>query len=259
MSAIPPSTPFPVPGLNGTSDNANPAEFLSFLRNIINEYLGDSCPRITKNKDTWVTIVNGLTDHLLGTFPLPDVVSWDAMEEKVEMTGVSLEVIRRVFLRVESVDIGSEGIVRKLSARLLDFCKALDIWREAEVACAEGMSSPAQLRCMAFETLVSVLRCLGDNTPMISEEHDPSWKSLRIILKEYVAVVQGLMSPATPLPNSFVVSFYSKPHVSSSKGPDQEEASPLEVFIPSLSRIPSFLILIIDVLPNYLNLTCFIA
>ncbi len=93
MSAVPPSTPFPVPGLNGTSDNATPAEFLSFLRNLINEYLGDNCPRITK-KDTWVTVVNGLTDHLLGTFPLPDVVSWNAMQEKVEMTEVSLEVIK---------------------------------------------------------------------------------------------------------------------------------------------------------------------
>lgn len=196
MSAIPPSTPFPVPGLNGTSDNATPAEFLSFLRSIINEYLGDNCPRITKTKDTWVTIVNGLTDHLLGTFPLPDVVSWNAMEEKVVMTEVSLDVIRRVFLRVESVDIGSEGIVRKLSARLLDLCKALDVWREAEVIYGEGMFSPAYLKDRAFETLVSVLRCLGDNTPMISEEHDPSWKSLRIILKEYIAVVQGMFSLA---------------------------------------------------------------
>ncbi len=118
-----------MPGLNGTSDNATPAEFLSFLRNLINEYLGDNCPRITK-KDTWVTVVNGLTDHLLGTFPLSDVVSWNAMQEKVEMTEVSLEVIRRVFLRVENVDVGSEGITRKLSARLLDLCRVLDVWGE---------------------------------------------------------------------------------------------------------------------------------
>ena len=192
MSAVPPSTPFPVPGLNGTSDNATPAEFLSFLRNLINEYLGDNCPRITKNKDTWVTVVNGLTDHLLGTFPLPDVVSWNAMQEKVEMTEVSLEVIRRVFLRVDNVDIGSEDITRKLSARLLDLCRVLDVWGEMEVDCGEGMFSPVHLKGRAFETLVSVLRCLGDNTPMTSEEYDPSWKSLRVILQEYVAVVQGM-------------------------------------------------------------------
>ncbi len=61
-----------------------------------------------------------------------------------------------------------------------------------EVDCGEGMFSPAHLKDRAFQTLVSVLRCLGDNTPMVSDEYNPSWKSLRVILQEYVAVVQGM-------------------------------------------------------------------
>lgn len=191
MSAVPPSTPFPVPGFNGTSSNATPTEFLNFLRSLITKYLGDNCPRVTESKETWVTVVDGLTDHLLGSFPLPEIVSWDAMDEKVVMTEVTLDVIRRVFSRVDGVYNGAEGLVQKVFARLLDLCGALDVWNEEEVVCKEGLFSPAHMKDMALVTVVSLLRGLGECSPVVLEGQTPSWKVLRMILKECIDVGQG--------------------------------------------------------------------
>ena len=50
------------------------------------------------------------------------------MQEKVEMTEATLEVIRRVFMLVESIYNGSEVLVRKMFARPLDLCRTLDVW-----------------------------------------------------------------------------------------------------------------------------------
>ncbi|KAF8961111.1 hypothetical protein BDZ97DRAFT_1258324 [Flammula alnicola] len=223
MNTIPPSTPFPVPGFNGADSNATPAEFLKFLRSLIIQYLGDDCPRITANKAAWVTIVNGLTDHLLGSFPLPDIVIWNTMEEKIVMTEVTLEVIRRVFLRVDGVYNGSEGLVRKMFARLLDLCQVLDVWTNREVVCAEGTFSPAQMNEKALNVLVSVLRGLGDSSAVLSEEHDPSWKTLRGVLKECLDVCQDLIvSPTTPTTFT-IIAFFRKPRIVRLKDQNSQE------------------------------------
>jgi serine/threonine-protein kinase ATR len=190
MSAIP-STPFPLPAFNGTNTNASPAEFLKFLRSLVTQYLGDNCPRIAENKTAWVTIVDGLTDHFLGSFPLPDIVSWNTMEEKVVMTEVTLDVIRRVFLRVDDIYNGSETLLKKVFVRLLDLCRAFDMWRETEVVCGDGIFSPSHMKEKAFSTVISVFRGLGDNSPVLSGEHDPSWKTLQTILKECVDMGDG--------------------------------------------------------------------
>ncbi|KDR84099.1 hypothetical protein GALMADRAFT_697464 [Galerina marginata CBS 339.88] len=170
MKAVPPSTPFP--GLKGSDNNTSPAEFLQFLRSITAQYLGDNAARIAaSNKDAWIAVVDGLTDHLLGSFPLPDIVSWNTMKEKIVMTEATLDVIRRVFLRVEGIYSSSEGLVKKLFVRLLNLCGVLDE--------------------KAFGVLVSILRGLGDHNPLISEGPESSWKVLRGILKECLDVCNG--------------------------------------------------------------------
>ena len=195
MSAVPTSTPFPVPGFNASSSNATPAQFLEFLRSLITQYLGDTSPRILSSaKAAWVTIVDGLTDHFLGSFPLPDVVTWETMQEKVEMTEAALEVIRRVFMRVEGIYNGSEDLVRKIFARLLDLCRTLDVWVDVGIPSGDQAFTPGYIKEKAFSLLVFLLRGLGDsdNTPPPSDhQSQPSWKMLREILKECIDVCHG--------------------------------------------------------------------
>ena len=193
MSAVPPSTPFPVPGFNASSGNATPAQFLEFLRSLITEYLGDTSPRILSSaKAAWVTIVDGLTDHFLGPFPLPDIVAWETMLEKVEMTDATLEVIKRVFMRVEGIYNGSEVLVRKMFARLLDLCRTLDVWVDVGILSGDQAFTPGYIKEKTLGLLVFLLRGLGNNTPPPSEQqYQPSWKTMREILKECVDVCHG--------------------------------------------------------------------
>ena len=193
MSVVPTSTPFPVLGFNSSSSNATPAEFLEFLRSLITQYLGDTSPRILSSaKAAWATIVDGLTDHFLGPFPLPDFVTWETMQEKVEMTEATLEVIRRVFMRVEGIYNGSEVLVRKMFARLLDLCRTLDVWVDVGIPSGDQVFTPGYVKEKALGLLVFLLRGLGDNTPPPSDQqYQPSWKTLRETLKECVDVCHG--------------------------------------------------------------------
>ena len=193
MSTVPTPTPFPVPGFNASSSNATPAQFLEFLRSLITQYLGDTSLRILSSaKAAWITIVDGLTDHFLGSFPLPDIVTWETMREKVEMTEATLEVIRRVFMRVEGIYNDSEILVRKMFVRLLDLCRILDVWVDVGILPGAPVFTPGYIREKALGLLVFLLRGLGDNIPAPSDhQSQPSWKTLREILKECVDVCHG--------------------------------------------------------------------
>ena len=193
MSTVPTSTPFPVPGFNSSSSNATPAQFLEFLRSLITQYLGETSPPILSSaKTAWVTIVDGLTDHFLGQFPLPDIVSWETMEEKVEMTEATLEVIKRVFMRVEGIYNGSEDLVRKMFARLVDLCRILDVWVDVGILSGDRAFTPGYIKEKALGLLIFLLRGLGDNSPSPSDHQcQPSWKTLGEILKECVGVCRG--------------------------------------------------------------------
>lgn len=193
MNTAPTSTPFQVPGFNGADNNATPTEFLKFLRSLTTQYLGENTSRITSdNKDTWVTIVDGLTDHLLGTFPPPDIVSWDTMKEKIVMTEATLEVIGRVFLRVDGIYDASGDLVRKLFARLLDLCRVLDVWIETEVLISKDSISPSHLKERALSVLTSILRGLGDGVSATPEQSKPYWQTLRSVLQECVDTCNGM-------------------------------------------------------------------
>jgi serine/threonine-protein kinase ATR len=188
MNNLPPSTPFSVPGFN-TADS-NPG-FLGFVRSLIDDHLSEEPPRIpSSEKGAWVTAVDGLTDTLLGPFPLPDSASWTLIGERILVLDAVLEVILRVFLRVEEIYTNSERFVKKIFARLLDLCWVLEVWTEVEIDCGGELFSPNHMKDKAFGTLVTLLRGL-DDSPMHSEQQEPSWTTLRSILKEVLDVSSG--------------------------------------------------------------------
>lgn len=189
MSRAP--TEFPVANLGDSQSGYDPAEFIVFLRSLNNDHLGDHCRRIPpKDKNNWTTIVDGLVDHFLRSFYLPGSVPWDGIQERLEVTEATLEVIRRVFLRVDGIFIGSEVLVRKIFVRLMDFCRVLDLWTATVVGNADGLSKLQEYREMVMSVLISVLRGLGSNNPVPGQQQS-ACESLREMLREGLEVCRG--------------------------------------------------------------------
>jgi len=192
MSVVPSSTPFTVPGFNG-ANNATPEGFLTFLRSLRDDFLGDQklLKSATADKDAWVTVVDGLTDHMLGPFPSPDVVAWVTMKEKIIVTEATLEVIKRVFVRVEGIFSNSEKVLKKLFVRLVDLRRILEVWTQTENTCDKDMFTPLEMKDRTCTVLTSILRGLGNSNPLTSVTPEPSWKVLKGILQESLDVCNG--------------------------------------------------------------------
>lgn len=186
-------TPFPVPSFAGPGNDATQVdEFLEFLRNLVSQYLSDQAPRISSlNKDTWITVIDGLTDHLLVSLPLPDVVSWSALREKVISVLTTLDVVERVFTRVDGIYLGTTEMVKKVFARLLDLCFALDSWVDIEMHLEDGLVHPKVLRQRGMEVLAIFLRGAGGSTMATATIVGSSWKILRFIISECLDVCHG--------------------------------------------------------------------
>jgi serine/threonine-protein kinase ATR len=193
MATLATSTAFP-PEFSNVGGDSDPAEFLKFLQAMMTRYLSDDSPRITEGKDVWVTIVDGLADSFLQSFPLPDMTLWDLMEEKVAMTETTLQIIQRVFSRVDGIYNNAEVLVKKLFRRLVDLCSVLDIWLETNVIYNDGIISPMNMKNQASNIIVSFLRGMGNNTPLLSSDGEQSWKILRSVLQESVDVCQGKLT-----------------------------------------------------------------
>lgn len=192
-TTAPSTTPFPVPTFNGSGNDASQVdEFLEFLRTLVSQYLSDHGPRISKlNKNAWVTVIDGLTDHLLATFPLPDIVSWSALREKVTSVLTTLDVVERVFERVDGIYQGTADMVKKVFARLLNLCFVLDSWINIEMELDDGLVHPKILREKGMQALVLFLRGAGGSLLSAAEIDTPSWKTLRAILNECLEVCYG--------------------------------------------------------------------
>lgn len=189
-----PSTPFPVPSFQNADADASPKQFLGFLRKLVAENLdGDPSIRIpSTNRDSWVTVVNGLSDHFLASFPTVNVVPWNAMREKLELIEITLEIIQRVTVRVDAMYSGPGDAAKKIFVRLLSLCTALDTWVDADVGIDDDVLTPLHLRNKVFEAATGLLKYLGGNIMTGGGSDEPTWKILKSILIECLEVAQGV-------------------------------------------------------------------
>jgi serine/threonine-protein kinase ATR len=186
-------TPIAVPSFTGPGNDATQVdEFLEFLRNLVSQYLSDQAPRISSvNKAPWITVIDGLTDHLLISLPLPHVVSWSALREKVISVLTSLDVVERVFMRVDGIYHGTAEMVKKVFARLLDLCFVLDSWVDIEMQLEDELVHPKILRQRGMEVLILFLRGAGGSMLNTATIAGSSWKMLRSIISECLDVCHG--------------------------------------------------------------------
>ncbi|KAK7062299.1 Serine/threonine-protein kinase atr [Favolaschia claudopus] len=251
----PPATPFPA--FDDPRSNASPQEFLDFLHNLVAQNLdGDPAVRIpASSKDLWVTVVAGLSEQFLASFPSTDRVQWHVMHEKVKLAAASLDVIRRVANRVEDVFYGPGELARRTFARLLNFCNVVEMWLDVEFEQLDGLPTPRELADDALQTALLVLRSLGGAVVHITHSKTPLWKTLRQILADCLEVVNGkcnLISRSSTLVFPVAITLFSKTPVQDATtqsllSPESEDKS-FSLVLESIGNLPTFLSTTLNIL-----------
>ncbi|KAJ7167750.1 hypothetical protein C8R46DRAFT_256342 [Mycena filopes] len=169
-------------------DSDAPRVFLVYMQDLVAD--GDS--RIQDGpKETWITVLSGVSDQFLAAFPSTDRFRWHVMHEKVRLAAATLKLIPRVLEYHEDVFHAPSDLARLLFARLLNFCNFMETWLDIECEPMEGLPTPRQVADKAFHTTVLLLRALGGAVVYLTEYKTPLWKTLRVILAECLNVVTG--------------------------------------------------------------------
>ncbi|KAJ6615603.1 hypothetical protein B0H10DRAFT_2220252 [Mycena sp. CBHHK59/15] len=254
--SIPPATPFPVPTFDDPHSDASPQEFLNFLKNLVVQNLdGDPAIRIpAANKDLWVTVVTGLSEQFLASFPSTDKVQWHVMHEKVKLASASLDVIRRVSLRVDDIFSGPGDLAKQTFARLLNFCNVVEMWLDVECEPMQGLPSPRVLAEDALQTTLLVLRSLGGAVVHIADSKIPLWKTLRAILAECLDIIEDLMLRSSTLAFPVNITLFTKTPVQDATAqdrfsPDLDDKS-YTLSLESIADLPTFLSTTLAILVN---------
>ncbi|KAJ7228144.1 hypothetical protein GGX14DRAFT_547392 [Mycena pura] len=258
--SIPSTKPFPVATFDDSQSNASPEEFLHFLKNLVAQNLdGDPAVRIpAANKELWVTVIAGLSEQFLASFPSTDTVQWHLMHEKVKLAAASLDVIRRVSVRVEGIFHGPGDLARRIFARLLNFCNVAEMWLDFEFEQLPGLPTPRELAEDALQTTLLVLRTLGNAVVQVSASKVPLWKTLRAILAECLNIVTDLVSRSSTLVFPVSITLFAETPVQDATvqeplSPESEDKS-FTLTLGSMGDVPPFLSTTLSVLAHSISL-----
>ena len=188
---FPSSTPFPIQTFQSTGDGPSPRALLNFLQNLISENLHDGrVEQIPNEKHTWVTVIAGLSDYLLSSFPSSREGAWTVLHEKITLVDTTLEVIHRVLSKVDGVWSDSGETAEKAVFRLIGICGVLDTRDDADMQ-EEGVLSPRQLRERTFAGTLELIRYLGNVDHVTRGAESRSWETAREIITECVKTSEG--------------------------------------------------------------------
>lgn len=189
---FPSSTPFPIQTFQSTGDGPSPRALLNFLQNLISENLHDGrVEQIPNEKHTWVTVIAGLSDYLLSSFPSSREGAWTVLHEKITLVDTTLEVIHRVLSKVDGVWSDSGETAEKAVFRLIGICGVLDTRDDADMQEEEGVLSPRQLRERTFAGTLELIRYLGNVDHVTRGAESRSWETAREIITECVKTSEG--------------------------------------------------------------------
>lgn len=113
---------------NGPTSSA--ADYSTLIQTILKEHLkDDSSIRIDSSaKDEWMSILEGFSEHVLQTFPAPDVALWAAMQEKVRLCGFIMELFERAARRVDTLFEDSDERSVALCQQVKHFYLTISSW-----------------------------------------------------------------------------------------------------------------------------------
>ncbi|THH16411.1 hypothetical protein EW146_g4222 [Bondarzewia mesenterica] len=199
VMSLPSSTPFPIPTFqNNVGDSTTPGALLDFLRTLISENLsGQNVPQNQEHKDTWVTVISGLSDHLLSSFPSSREGTWNVLHEKIILVDTTLTIIHQVLTKIDGLWTGAAGIAEKALFRLINTCGVLDTRNDADVQEGGSVLSPRQLRERTFSVTVELMRYLGNADNAARGDEKRTWEILRTTILECIQTGEELLSDAT--------------------------------------------------------------
>ncbi|KAF8638618.1 hypothetical protein AX17_002159 [Amanita inopinata Kibby_2008] len=235
---------------NNLTGDGKPEQLQDYLRTLMTQHFsGDPLIAIRDAKRDWDTLITGLSDNFLTSFPLPGSVPWSAMNEKTAFLEAILEIIFQASQRVEGIFTDKYDAVKNIFIRLLKFCNILDVWVEAGVEIEHGLPSPRTLREKCFQALVGVLRCLGGKIARSGLSKEPRWRYLRSILIECEELIHDMLSDSTSFAVPVSISLFKKPRL------QEEEAlfgTTSELMVVTQSQFAALLTLLLDVLAQVL-------
>lgn len=165
MNETPPASQFPAFSFRPGKDSnaaATPGDLHAFLQKLISESLSGVGRISAAEKSNWVALIDGLSENFLETFPSSSSVSWKALEEKIKLCVVSLEVIVGASSRVESLYLDSDEHARLSLFRLFAFLRVLTTW-DAHSSSSEIQYSSYTIRGKAIYAIDKILESLLAN------------------------------------------------------------------------------------------------
>uniref|UniRef100_A0A0W0G3C2 non-specific serine/threonine protein kinase n=1 Tax=Moniliophthora roreri TaxID=221103 RepID=A0A0W0G3C2_MONRR len=246
-----------VPAVAASFDTKN---FTEQLQRVLADKLSGNIEEARKTIawSQWKEFLTHLCDSVFPTFPSSTDIDqqWHEIpQQTIAHVTLALDVIRRVIPRSPVMFWDKEFLV-KLADTLMVLCDMSDTWDARNIEEKDGVVAPAVVRDSAMQTLVAILRGLGENegpTQVERRAPAPTWKLLRMYLEGLVGVCQDLLRPELTFEFPIRVNAFSEKRLREI-GPFENlnSGSPLKIVLNNTAEVPRLTSLIISVLAHVL-------
>lgn len=193
----PVSTPLPLASLQ-SGDDASPAALIEWLQALTKE-TDEGLPFTSKEAKKaqelpWFEVLSGLTTFFVNSFPGPDELPWDALQEKLRLAELSLGLLQRATIRVGCPYAERSGLSQSIVMRLANFCTAMDLWIGVENIKEDSKYTAEEFFSIAQTASAQMLRSLGGDGKI----RGTAWKSRKTfknILEDCITVCKGKYAP----------------------------------------------------------------
>ncbi|KAK7033561.1 hypothetical protein VNI00_012785 [Paramarasmius palmivorus] len=228
--------------------------FTEQLQRVLSDKLSGNVEEARKTVawSQWKEFLTHLCDSVFPTFPTSDVeYQWHEIpQQSLAHVSLSLEVIRRVIPRSPSM-FWDEAFLKKLSNTLMAQCDTFDAWDEKTVEKKEGFVGPAAMTDSAVQTLVAVLRGLGENegpTQVEKRAANPTWKTAKSFLEGIIRAGHDLLRPESAFEFPVRVSVFSNAGLHEvTPFDDRHTGSSLMIYIANAADVPRFASLAVSI------------
>lgn len=194
-AAVPAPTQIPLPTFRvGKNLDATSSDLLDFLRTLVSQAKGcDELGRTVRlDRGGWMATIDGLSEHILASFPVPNSVPWNALLEKTSLCDASLEVIECAAICEDHLFQDSDERSVLVLFRVLSFLITVGLWSNSSTSERYRSNSPQILRRKACATVEAILSAFIKSTPSNS-------RTCRMLLLNSLETVRGASSGVTVL------------------------------------------------------------
>ncbi|KAF8659134.1 hypothetical protein AX16_001904, partial [Volvariella volvacea WC 439] len=238
----PPHSSLPVRGFDQPDGETSPGQLLQYLQTLISQSL-DGATRIPgEGKEEWAGLVNGLSNWFLKPLQTPDMITWEALLEKIALVDATLEIIDRVTARIEGMFLAPEDFTQ-LFVKLVDLSTVLELWVEQGSTDLTTIA-PADLQAKALRVTVAVLRSLVFN----SSSESPSWQLLRRVLSKALDTLQDCRNRINILTYPMTITMFDETRLHLSTADDTSVELTNYMTIDAPTKLPAVLGILLGII-----------